>query len=211
MIITGPSANCGKTAIACQLVAALPNAQALKITRFHRESHCPVHGIDDHGDDKCDGCAPAPDGFQLIADPEIIEMAGKDTARLQAAGATKTLWLRAAPHVFEYAIKKAVSEFDHDKPLVIEGNSAATVEDITGIVVVVWPTNPRGVKDSVYPALKRCDKLLVAAPDGQLPTTLVETCAKIGIEIPKPTWIPPDQWQSDNAKLPMQLEDLLDA
>ncbi|MDC1142593.1 hypothetical protein OAU50_05845 [Planctomycetota bacterium] len=201
IIITGPSANCGKTAIACQLIAALPSAQALKITRFHRESHCPVHGVDDHGDDNCDGCAPAPDGFQLISEPEILSMSGKDTARLQQAGAVKTLWLRAAPHVFEYAIKRAVREFDPNIPLIVEGNSAATLQDFDGRVILIWPSNPRGVKDSVFPALQRCEKLLVPAAEGTVPATLSATCTRLGVEVPGITWIDPNYWQTDDMKV----------
>ncbi|MCF6227867.1 MAG: hypothetical protein L3J82_04250 [Planctomycetes bacterium] len=184
IIITGPSANCGKTALACQLISAIPNAQALKITRFHRESNCPVHGVDDAGQDNCDGCAPAPDGFQLISDPEILSMSGKDTARMQNAGASKVLWLRAAPHVFEYAIKRAVKEFDPRKPLIVEGNSAATVADFQGTVIVAWPSNPRGIKESVLPALRRCDLFLSSCEGGMLPNSLLSYLDLNGLKVP---------------------------
>ncbi|MEE9312434.1 MAG: hypothetical protein V3V10_08490 [Planctomycetota bacterium] len=170
--------------MACQLISTIPNAQALKITRFHRESHCPVHGVDDTGQDNCDGCAPAPDGFQLISDPEILNMSGKDTARMQTAGASKVRWLRAAPHVFEYAIKRAVKEFDPQKPLIVEGNSAATVKEFQATVIVVWPSNPRGIKESVLPALRRCDLLLYTGEDGELPSSLLSYLEMNGL---KPT------------------------
>jgi len=201
IILAGPSANCGKTELACRIIARLPDAQALKITRFHREAHCPVHGINDQGEDNCDGCAPAPAGFELIDDPAVLNMPGKDTERLSRAGAAKVLWLRAAPHVFKYALGAATKHFDAAKPLVLEGNSAATVEDFDGMVVVIWPQKTRGVKDSVLPALRRADALvLVEAEDGpprEWPKTLLATLAREGLtqsDLPEPRWLPARWW-----------------
>src|SRR5690606_9861049 len=155
VIIAAPSANCGKTELACRLIARMDAPQALKITRFHRESHCPVHGVNDQGQDNCDGCAPAPAGFELVDDPAVLNTPGKDSDRMIKAGADPVLWLRAAPHVFEYALGAAVKRFDSSRPLVIEGNSAATVAGFAGEVVLIWPQVTRGVKASVLPALKR--------------------------------------------------------
>jgi len=202
IVITGPSANTGKTELACRLVAALGDAQALKITRFHRESHCPVHGVDEHGDDNCDGCEESPAGFELVTDEARLRVPGKDTQRLLAAGAKPALWLRAAPHVFEYALQAALKHFDPARPLVIEGNSAANVESFAARVVLIWPAKSRGVKDSVLAALKRCDDLLLVEEDGTshvLPASLMAACAKTGVrtgDLPEPTWLKPRWWLS---------------
>jgi hypothetical protein len=203
LIIAGPSANCGKTALACRVIAALPGAQALKITRFHRESHCPVHGVDEQGDDNCDGCDPVPAGFELVTDDAILRTPGKDTDRLMQAGASPVLWLRAAPHVFRYALAAAVKQFDAGKPLVIEGNSAATLPDFAGRVVLIWPQRTRGVKASVLPALGRADMLLLVehedAPRRRLPGTLRSALARAGMserDLPQPRWLPANWWQS---------------
>ncbi len=202
IVIAGPSANCGKTELACQLIAALPGAQALKITRFHREEHCPVHGVNDQGQDNCDGCAPAPAGFELINDPAVLATPNKDTDRLQRAGASKVLWLRAAPASFNYALQKAVQRFDPQKPLVVEGNSAATVDDFDATVVVIWPQKTRGLKASVLPALKRCDVLVLVeaegAPARPLPHTLRSACHRIGMDenrLPQVLWLKANWWQ----------------
>lgn len=203
IVIAGPSANCGKTALAERLVAALPGAQALKITRFHREEHCPVHGS--HAND-CDGCDPAPAGYELVDDPKVLATPGKDTDRLARAGAAPVLWLRAAPHTFEYALGVALKRFNPEHPLVIEGNSAATVESLDAAVVVIWPQHPRGVKASVLPALRRCNVLLlVQAEDGtprRLPASLRGACLRAGVELhklPEPAWLAPKWWESASA------------
>lgn len=200
IVITGPSANTGKTELACRLVAALGDAQALKITRFHRESHCPVHGVDAHGDDNCDGCDESPAGFELVSDEARLRVPGKDTQRLLEAGARPALWLRAAPHVFEYALLAAMKHFDPARPLVIEGNSAANVASFDARVVLLWPAKSRGVKDSVLAALKRCEDLLLVEEEGQpkvLPVSLREACAKAGVRIedlPEPVWLKARWW-----------------
>lgn len=203
IVIAGPSANCGKTHLACALVGALRRPQALKITRFHREEHCPVHGANDQGEDNCDGCAPAPAGFELIDDPAILATPGKDTDRLAKAGASPVLWLRAAPHSFEYALRKAVRRFDPELPLVIEGNSAATVAGFDATVVVLWPQKTRGVKASVMPALRRCDRLVLVEAEGSqpriLPGTLRAACDRGGLSLdrlPTPIWVKSDWWKS---------------
>ncbi len=201
VIITGPSANCGKTALACRVVAALPGAQALKITRFHREEHCPVHGINEHEEDNCDGCDPVPAGFELVTDDAVLRTPGKDTDRLMQAGAAPVLWLRAAPHVFRYALAAAVKHFDETKPLVVEGNSAATLPDFAGKVVLIWPQRTRGVKASVLPALKRADVLVLVEhedpPHRRIPNTLRSALTRAGMteqDLPKPHWLPTGWW-----------------
>jgi hypothetical protein len=216
LIIAGPSANCGKTELACRIVAALPGAQALKITRFHRESHCPVHGINDQGEDNCDGCAPAPAGFELITDDAILRTPGKDSDRLLRAGATPVLWLRAAPHVFRYALNAALKHFDTAKPLVLEGNSAATVSDFAGTVVLIWPQRTRGVKASVLPALARADVLVLVEhedkPLRRIPNTLRSALARAGRnerDLPAPQWLPADWWKQDNESIRTLVENLL--
>lgn len=200
IVIAAPSADCGKTALAVRLVQALPGAQALKITRFHREEHCPVHGA--HGND-CDGCDPVPAGYQLVDDPAVLATPGKDTDRLSRAGASPVLWLRAAPHTFEYALGVALKRFDSGRPLVMEGNSAATVSSLQAVVVVIWPQHPRGVKASVLPALRRCDALvLVEAEDGtarRRPASLEAACRRAGVEmhtLPAPIWLPTKWWET---------------
>ncbi|MBX3472776.1 MAG: hypothetical protein KF754_00125 [Planctomycetes bacterium] len=210
IVIAAPSANCGKTHLACALVRGIPKAQALKITRFHREQHCPVHGVDSRGQDNCDGCAPAPAGFELIDDPGVLATPGKDTQRLAEAGATKLRWLRAAPHSFEYALRRAMSDFDPALPLVIEGNSAATLPGFEAKIVLLWPQHTRGVKASVLPALKRCDAMvLVEAESGSprvWPHTLRSACARSGIEehkLPAPLWLPAGWWNdAEKGNLP---------
>lgn len=206
LIIAGPSANCGKTELACRILAALPGAQALKITRFHREEHCPVHGINEQGDDNCDGCAPAPAGFELISDEATLRTPGKDTDRLLRAGASNVLWLRAAPHVFSYALSAAVKQFDASQPLILEGNSAATVADFAGTVVLIWPQRTRGVKASVMPALKRADVLVLIehedAPRRRLPNTLRSALARAGLSehnLPQPHWLPAGWWRDTDS------------
>lgn len=211
VVITGPSANTGKTELACRLVAALGDAQALKITRFHRESHCPVHGVDEHGDDNCDGCEESPSGFELVTDSARLLKQGKDTARLYVAGARPVLWLRAAPHVFDYALRAAMRNFDPARPLVIEGNSAANVPDFDARIVLVWPARSRGVKESVLAALKRCEDLLLVEEGNRrvMPQSLLEACAKVGVapaKLPMPVWLKADWWRGSEDE-----QDWLDA
>lgn len=202
VVITGPSANSGKTELCCRLLRAFPGVQALKITRFHRESHCPVHGAHDHADDACDGCDPAPAGFELVTDVARLRAPRKDTDRFAEAGASTVLWLRAAPHVFEYALAAAMKRLDMARPLLIEGNSAATVSTLDAKVVVIWPQATRGVKASVYPALKRCDHLVLVEageePRRRWPPTLRQTCERLGLSasrLPEPLWLSAQWWK----------------
>jgi hypothetical protein len=212
IIIAGPSANTGKTALACRIISATPGAQALKITRFHRESHCPVHGVNEQGEDDCDGCAPAPSGFELVEDAETLNTPGKDSARMIEAGAEPVYWLRAAPHVFRYALSHAMKRYDPGKPLVLEGNSAATVSDFEGTVVVLWPQKTRGVKASVFPALKRADVLVLVEDEGdqprRWPKTLKAALKRQGMDendLPAPLWLPAGWWQETPSKAEIQL------
>lgn len=216
IIIAAPSANCGKTELACRLIAGLKNAQALKITRFHRESHCPVHGVNDQGDDNCDGCAPAPAGFELVMDEATLRTPGKDSDRMLKAGAAPVLWLRAAPHVFEFALKTALKRFDASRPLILEGNSAATVKDFDGTVVLLWPQKTRGVKASVLPALKRVDYLVLVEDSvnepRRWPKTLKSAMARQGLEtkdLPAPFWLQADWWKSSKAQSEVALVEAL--
>lgn len=202
IIIAAPSANCGKTELACRLIRALRGAQALKITRFHRESHCPVHGINEQGEDNCDGCAPAPAGFELVDDDATLRTPGKDSDRMLQAGASPVLWLRAAPHVFDYALQVALKRFDPTRPLVLEGNSAATVSDFRGRVVLLWPQKTRGVKASVLPSLKRVDHLVLVESDGRrvLPNTLKAALSRINMQqndLPEALWLPENWWKQE--------------
>ncbi|MBZ0136403.1 MAG: hypothetical protein K8I27_08540 [Planctomycetes bacterium] len=202
IIIAAPSANCGKTELACRLIRALPGAQALKITRFHRESHCPVHGIDEHGDDNCDGCAPVPAGFEIVDDDATLRTPGKDSDRMIKAGASPVLWLRAAPHVFEYALRAAMMRFDPSRPLVLEGNSAATIIGFKGRVVLLWPQKTRGVKTSVLPALRRVDHLVLVESMGRkvIPNTLKSALSRNEMkqnDLPELLWLPENWWRQE--------------
>lgn len=202
IILAAPSANCGKTELACRLIRALGDAQALKITRFHREAHCPVHGVNELGEDNCDGCAPAPAGFELVDDPDVLRTPGKDSARMLQAGANPVLWLRAAPHVFDYALKTAMKRFDATRPLVLEGNSAATLAEFDATVVLLWPQRTRGVKASVLPALKRATFLLLVEateePKRRWPGSVKSAAARAGVserDLPTPLWLPAEWWK----------------
>lgn len=206
VVITGPSANTGKTELCCRLLRAFAGTQALKITRFHRESHCPVHGAHEHADDACDGCDPAPFGFELVTDQARLRTPGKDTDRFAQAGASAVLWLRAAPHVFEYALSAALKQLDMTRPLLIEGNSAAAVSALDAKVVVIWPQVTRGVKASVYPALKRCHHLVLVEageePRRRWPPTLRQTCERLGLpqsRLPEPLWLGAQWWREQGA------------
>ena len=202
IIVAAPSANCGKTELACRVIRALRGAQALKITRFHRESHCPVHGINEQGEDNCDGCAPAPAGFELVEDDETLRTPGKDSDRMLKAGASPVYWLRAAPHVFEYALKAAMKRFDPARPLVLEGNSAATVSSFIGQVVLLWPQKTRGVKASVLPSLKRVNHLVLVEAEGRraIPNTLKSALSRANMQqsdLPEALWLPENWWQKE--------------
>ncbi len=205
IVIAAPSANCGKTTLACHILSHTP-MQALKITRFHRESHCPVHGVNNQGEDNCDGCAPVPSGFELVTDADVLGMAGKDTDRLQRAGADPVRWLRSSPHVFDYALKRTMRDFSDQRPMLIEGNSAATLVDFDATVILLWPQRTRGVKASVLPALRRHDLLIVEeTEDGRcsLPRTLTAAMRRAGVSQARDMlWLKRDWWRNESFVLP---------
>ncbi|HAH20115.1 MAG: hypothetical protein A2Y00_01300 [Omnitrophica WOR_2 bacterium GWF2_43_52] len=119
VIVSGSHSGVGKTKVAEVLLRLLEGWSALKVTVTHRGRECPVRKESD-----CHTCDELKDDFSIIDNKKIIEIKGKDTARLKEAGARKVLWLKARPHALREGLRKAIPLFKMAKGLIIESNSA---------------------------------------------------------------------------------------
>jgi len=115
IVISGEKSGVGKTYLAQRLLRSLEGWSALKVT-VSKGGGCP-------NGRNCGICEGIKKPFYIIKDKDIINQAGKDTARLKEAGAKQVIWLKARPEGLRNGLKKAFSEFSGCRGIVIEGNS----------------------------------------------------------------------------------------
>ena len=146
--ITGTASGVGKTTVARFLLQHLEDFSALKITTKH-EGNCPRHS-------DCDVCETMKRPYTITIDPLQINQAGKDTALFKNAGARKVVWLQAHSEYLKTGIKEALTYFNKNDSLLVEGNSFLHAHDADiGILV----TTPREAK------IKRSTRRIVSKID----------------------------------------------
>lgn len=125
IVVAGAHSGIGKTLVAEELVHKLANWSALKVT-VQRKSSCPRKQSNLHlfrSRNKCNICTELKQDFEIIKAQKIINQKGTDTARLQKAGAKKTIWLRASLGGLKAGLKKAFYQLRDSEGIVIEGTS----------------------------------------------------------------------------------------
>lgn len=125
---------------------------ALKITIRH-EGSCPRHT-------ECHTCDDGYEPFKIVTSDSILREKGKDTDQLLRAGACKVVWLQSDSNVEEAGIEAALSCFDKEHNLVIEGNSFLRVKSADVAILVVSPLKDK-IKRSAKLLLNKIDFIVI--------------------------------------------------
>lgn len=115
IVVSGSGSRIGKTYLAEELLRGLRDWSALKVT-VSKKDGCPH-------DRSCGICEKIKEPFYITKDNDIINQAGKDTAKLKSAGAKEVIWLKARPEGLKKGLSKALSEFSNCHGVIIEGTS----------------------------------------------------------------------------------------
>ena len=115
IVIGGQSREVGKTSLAAELIAAMPDMQwtAVKITQFGH-GMCSVNG-------KSCGCGAGVHVFDISEERDPAS--GTDTSRFLAAGARRSLWVRAKQGRISEAIPALLGELRNERNVMMESNS----------------------------------------------------------------------------------------
>jgi len=125
---------------------------ALKITIRH-EGSCPRHT-------ECHTCDDGYEPFKIVTSDSILREKGKDTDQLLRAGARKVVWLQSDSNVEKAGIEAALSCFDKEHNLVIEGNSFLRVQSADVALLVVSPLVDK-IKRSARLLLNKIDFVVI--------------------------------------------------
>ena len=157
--IGGFTSEVGKTTLMCQLLAALPEWEAIKTTRGHYRS-C---GKDPHA------CCVS----HLLTDEPVIRSGrrethspGKDTGRYWEAGAANVHWLIVTEEQVEEGIKRALDRVSASAVL-IEGNSFTEFVPVDFMLMVARADGEK-IKASARRALPRASCLYLSGPSDLL-------------------------------------------
>jgi len=115
VVIGGHTRNIGKTSMMCALIREFSSSgwTAVKITQYG-------HGVCSHDGQAC-GCAPSEHPFALTE--ETNSRGRADTCRYLAAGARKSLWLRARQGQLASALPLLFRKLHGAERVIIESNS----------------------------------------------------------------------------------------
>jgi len=149
--VGGFSSNAGKTTLMCELLAAFPGWEAIKITRGHYRS-C---GKDPHS------CCVS----HLLSDEPVIRSgraetyaAGKDTGRYWDAGAANVHWLVVTDKQVERGIKAALERVKAEGVLV-EGTSFVQFVEVDLMLMAARSDGAEKIKPSARRALPKTSAL----------------------------------------------------
>ena len=156
--VAAPCNGSGKTSLICSILQAFPGRlQALKCTTVYPdEKFCPASEVE------C-ACRRLDGDFAVIADPDIIRRPETDTAKIDAAGAVRTLWcLARPPHHASLWKALCVGYLDPKWHLLCEGNSLADLMSPDLRIVVVHPDRPAETwKDASEELVERADFVIL--------------------------------------------------
>lgn len=159
--VGGHSRNIGKTSVMAGLLRALtpPHWVAVKITQYG-------HGLCSLDGKPC-GCEPEEHGFVLT---EERDRAGRaDTCRFLAAGAKRSLWLRARQGQLAVALPKLRQALRGEEWVMVESNSLLGFLKPALYLFVLDPSR-RDFKASARTYLARADALIpLVSPAGPNP------------------------------------------
>jgi hypothetical protein len=154
VVIGGHSRNVGKTSVVAGIIARLPQMRwtAMKITQFG-------HGFCTANGEPCD-CAT--DEHTIAFSTERDAASGTDTARYVAAGAVKSLWVRARQGNLAPAMPRIRKEIAKAENTIIESNSVMQFLR-PDLYLTVLDRGTADFKTSARLFLDRADAVLVHA------------------------------------------------
>ncbi|MDN3514099.1 MAG: hypothetical protein NG747_06835 [Candidatus Brocadia sp.] len=150
--ITGTASGVGKTTVVRYLLKHLEDFSALKITTKH-EGNCPRHS-------DCDVCETMERPYIITVDPVRINQSGKDTALFKNAGAQKVVWLQAHSKYLKMGIEEALTYFDKNDSIIVEGNSFLHAYDADLSILVATPRETK-IKRSTRQIVSKIDLAVI--------------------------------------------------
>lgn len=134
--VAGAGSGCGKTAVACRLLAELEGFAGIK--------------------------ASAGGMYTTVTDdPSTVGEPGKDTAMMNEAGAVKTVFISCPREEMEDALTQALTLAGDVRGAVVEGNSACMALEDTDLFVFVLGPPPYSLKPGSEEALRKADVVIV--------------------------------------------------
>ncbi len=164
--ITGTASGVGKTTVVRFLLQHLEGFSALKITTKH-EGNCPRHS-------DCDVCETMKRPYTITIDPLQINQSGKDTALFKNAGARKVVWLQAHSEYLKTGIKEALTYFNKNDSLLIEGNSFLHAQDADIGILVTTPRESK-IKRSTRQIVSKIDLAVINKYTDDNPDDVIKT------------------------------------
>jgi hypothetical protein len=162
LVVGGHSRSVGKTFLVADLIRAFPKSAwtAIKITQYG-------HGVCSINGESC-GCGPAEHAFAL--DEDRCRDSGTDTSRFLAAGASRSLWLRAKQGRLAEALPLLRQAFAPGGNIIIESNSVLQFVRPVLFLMALDPATP-DFKRSANSALNRADAFILRSPLASLAST----------------------------------------
>jgi molybdopterin-guanine dinucleotide biosynthesis protein len=152
VVVGGHSRNIGKTSVAANLIAALPERQwtAVKITQYG-------HGFCTANGEPCE-CQTADHTLAITAERD--PNSSTDTSRFLAAGATRVLWVRTRMGHLAEAIPRLRQELARASNAILESNSVLQFLR-PDLYLSVLDRSTADFKDSARRYLDRADAVLL--------------------------------------------------
>jgi hypothetical protein len=159
LVVGGHSRSVGKTSLVADLICAFPEAAwtAIKVTQYG-------HGVCSINGESC-GCGPAEHTFALDEDRDATS--GTDTSRFLAAGASRSLWLRAKQGRLAEALPLLRQAFAPGGNIIIESNSVLQFVRPALFLMALDPATP-DFKPSANSALNHADAFILRSPFSSL-------------------------------------------
>src|SRR5574341_1784908 len=150
--ITGTASGVGKTTVARFLLQHMRDFSALKITTKH-EGNCPRHS-------DCNVCETMKRPYKITIDPFHINQSGKDTALFKNAGAQKVVWLQTHSEYLKMGIEEALTYFNENDSIIVEGNSFLHAYDADLSILVATPRETK-IKRSTKQIISKIDLAVI--------------------------------------------------
>jgi molybdopterin-guanine dinucleotide biosynthesis protein len=152
--VSGFSSNVGKTTLVCDLLKALPEWEAIKLSRGHYRS-C--------GKDPESCCVS-----DLLREQAVVRSGraanyevGKDTGRFWDAGATNVHWVIVDDHQVEQGVNEALSRVE-SRGVIIEGNSFLEYID-PDFAIMCARAEGGTIKSSARATISKCNALFLTS------------------------------------------------
>lgn len=155
VIIGGNSRNCGKTTMACDVIARLSATHeviGLKVTSI-RPGEADMHG--NHADEDTSD-------YSIIAESD--PKSGKDTSKMLMAGASQVFYIRASENFIEKAILHFLSWCINKQIIVCESRSLRGIIN-PGLFLMMMRISAEGKIKEVSKYLSLADKVFYFGPD----------------------------------------------